>query len=109
MKSYRNTVKVLLLAGAAAGALALLGGFSPFGGGLSAAAPGGARLASRPAQSDSPRGPEENVTRATLSNGLRVVIVRDKLAPVATTVVNYLVGSNEAPPDFPGRRMRRST
>jgi zinc protease len=40
--------------------------------------------------------------RATLPNGLRVVIVRDSLAPVATTVVNYLVGSNEAPPGFPG-------
>ncbi|MFZ0240854.1 MAG: pitrilysin family protein [Desulfobacterales bacterium] len=43
-----------------------------------------------------------NVTRATLQNGLRVVIVRNSLAPVATTVVNYLVGSNDAPPGFPG-------
>ena len=42
------------------------------------------------------------VTRATLDNGLRVVIVRNQLAPVATIVVNYLVGSNEAPPGFPG-------
>ena len=42
------------------------------------------------------------VTRATLDNGLRVVIVRNRLAPVATIVVNYLVGSNEAPPGFPG-------
>ena len=46
--------------------------------------------------------PAEEVTRATLENGLRVVIVADKLAPVATTVVNYLVGSNETPPGFPG-------
>ena len=40
--------------------------------------------------------------RATLANGLRVVIVPDDLSPVATTMVNYLVGSNEAPAGFPG-------
>jgi zinc protease len=44
----------------------------------------------------------EDVSRATLDNGLRVVIVRNPLAPVVTTVVNYLVGSNEAPQGFPG-------
>ena len=44
----------------------------------------------------------ENVLRATLDNGLRLVIVRNSLAPVVTTVVNYLVGSNEAPQGFPG-------
>ncbi len=43
-----------------------------------------------------------NVLRATLDNGLRVVIVRNPLAPVVTTVVNYQVGSNEAPDGFPG-------
>ncbi|MGC2661223.1 MAG: pitrilysin family protein [Bryobacteraceae bacterium] len=42
------------------------------------------------------------VTRATLDNGLRVVIVRDPLAPVATIETNYLVGGNETPDGFPG-------
>ncbi len=50
------------------------------------------------------REPQSNadVTRATLPNGLRVVVVRDPLAPVVTTVVNYLAGSDEAPAGFPG-------
>jgi zinc protease len=45
---------------------------------------------------------EENVFRSTLSNGLRVIIVRNPLAPVVTTVINYLVGSDECPEGFPG-------
>jgi len=47
-------------------------------------------------------GAQENVVRATLSNGLRVIIVRNTLAPVVSTSINYLVGSDEAPAGFPG-------
>jgi zinc protease len=43
-----------------------------------------------------------DVLRATLPNGLRVIVVRDPLAPVATAVMNYKVGSDEAPAGFPG-------
>jgi zinc protease len=46
-------------------------------------------------------GPRD-VLRETLANGLRVVIVRNTLAPVVTTEVNYLAGSDEAPEGFPG-------
>ncbi|HTV76886.1 MAG TPA: pitrilysin family protein [Steroidobacteraceae bacterium] len=42
------------------------------------------------------------VLRATLTNGLRVVIVRNTLAPVVATSVNYMVGSEETPAGFPG-------
>jgi zinc protease len=45
---------------------------------------------------------DDGVLRATLANGLRVVIVRNTLAPVVSTSVNYLVGSDEAPAGFPG-------
>ena len=44
----------------------------------------------------------DHVTRATLDNGLRVVIVRDPLAPVATVEENYMVGGDETPDGFPG-------
>src|SRR4051812_46127983 len=42
------------------------------------------------------------VVRATLANGMRVVIVRNTLAPVVSTSLNYLVGANETPVGFPG-------
>jgi len=44
----------------------------------------------------------DSVKRATLSNGLRVVIVQDSLAPVVTVEMNVLVGGNESPPEYPG-------
>jgi zinc protease len=49
-----------------------------------------------------PNSPQTNVVRSTLSNGLSVILVVNPLAPVITTVVNYKVGSEECPPDFPG-------
>ena len=50
----------------------------------------------------SARAQEKNVLKATLKNGLRVVIVRDTLAPVVTTEINYLVGADEDLPGFRG-------
>jgi zinc protease len=43
-----------------------------------------------------------DVTRATLDNGMRVVILRNSLAPVVTVEQNYLVGGDETPSGFPG-------
>lgn len=43
-----------------------------------------------------------NVTRATLKNGLRVIIVSDPLAPVVSVYDNYMVGADETPAGFPG-------
>src|SRR5664280_2496955 len=45
---------------------------------------------------------QQDVLRATLSKGLRVIIVRNPLAPVVTTIINYRVGSDECPAGFPG-------
>jgi len=59
-----------------------------------AIAPLGAGADERPA--------DPGVLRATLDNGLRLIIVRNTLAPVVATSVNYMVGSDEAPEGFPG-------
>ena len=45
---------------------------------------------------------ETAVTRATLPNGMRVVIIRNSLAPVVTVEANFLVGGDETPAGFPG-------
>ena len=45
---------------------------------------------------------QSDVTRATLDNGLRVVIVRDPIAPVVTVEDNILAGGDETPAGFPG-------
>ncbi len=52
---------------------------------------------------------EQTVLRATLKNGLRVVIVKNSLAPVVTTEINYLVGSDETPAGLSGDCTRART
>ena len=44
----------------------------------------------------------DDVLRATLSNGLRVVIVRNTLAPMVTTQITYMAGGYETSPGYPG-------
>lgn len=59
--------------------------------------------ATLPALADTtPSATASNVLRATLDNGLRVVIVRDTLAPMVTTQITYLAGSYEAAAGYPG-------
>lgn len=49
------------------------------------------------------RGPEAvSVARATLDNGMRVIVVRDPLAPVVTVEENFLAGGEDTPAGFPG-------
>jgi zinc protease len=54
------------------------------------------------ATSSGPAVQAPEIVRKTLENGLRVIVVRNTLAPVVTTQINYMVGSNEAPAGFPG-------
>ena len=56
--------------------------------------------AGRAATNDISAAPD--VLRATLTNGLQVIIVRNTLAPVVTTMINYRVGADECPTNFPG-------
>ncbi|MGH9411915.1 MAG: M16 family metallopeptidase, partial [Vicinamibacterales bacterium] len=64
--------------------------------------PAAAQRRQPPAASQPPAAADRDVTRATLGNGLRVVIIRDTLAPVVTVEDNYLAGGNETPTGFPG-------
>ena len=57
-------------------------------------------FSSRAGSTEIPGG--ENVLRTTLTNGLQVIVVRNTIAPVVTTMVNYRVGSDETPAGFPG-------
>ncbi len=60
-------------------------------------------LAALPLCQHSARSQEQgHAVRATLQNGMRVVIIRNTLAPVVTVEANLLVGGDETPPGFPG-------
>ncbi len=80
------------------------------GGGVLGAGRGGGRDVSAPwrrpsawAQGHSaPSAPQQDVRRATLRNGLRVIVVRNTLAPVVATELTYKVGGDETPKGFPG-------
>jgi zinc protease len=56
------------------------------------------------AQGEHPAAAAGNADRVqeTLANGMRVIILRNTLAPVVTVEMNFLVGGNETPPGFPG-------
>jgi zinc protease len=75
--------------------LSVLLGAGITAGGLPAAIAGTAPVSIEQSQ-------QGNVLRATLDNGLRVVIVRDMLAATVTTQITYLAGGYDAPKGFPG-------
>jgi zinc protease len=60
---------------------------------------GGARAAT---PEHGPAAAGEATLEATLDNGMRVVVVRNSLAPVVTVEMNFRVGGNETPAGFPG-------
>jgi zinc protease len=91
MKLHRSRLRHL----AAGLALAVLAAASPT---YAASAP----AASPVATASTPGAVRDDVLRATLDNGLRVVIVHHALAPMVTTQITYLAGSYEAPKGFPG-------
>lgn len=68
--------------------------------GLGLAAGGSASAAAAPA--GAAHAQENNVLRATLDNGLRVVIVRNTLAPMVTTQITYMAGGYQTPAGYPG-------
>ena len=45
---------------------------------------------------------QESVLQARLDTGLRVVVIHNSLAPVATVEMNFMVGGDETPVGFPG-------
>jgi zinc protease len=47
-------------------------------------------------------GAGKSLQRATLSNGLQVVVVQDRLAPVVTVELSVLAGGEESPAEYPG-------
>jgi zinc protease len=59
---------------------------------------GAALLAAAPAFD----GGDGGVLKATLANGMRVVIVRNAIGPAVSTDLTYLVGSRDDPSDVPG-------
>ncbi len=71
-------------------------------GGVALAAFGVSQFAGAASPVSAPAAQEQNVVRATLPNGLRVILVRNTLAPVVATSINYLAGSDDAPAGFPG-------
>ena len=45
---------------------------------------------------------DAGTVRATLPNGMRVVIIRNSLAPVVTVQTNFIVGGDETPAGISG-------